>query len=133
MIGVDTNVLVRHLTQDDPAQSRAATRFFAARTADDPAYISLVALVETVWVLRRAYGIEAAAVTRVIRGLLSVREVVVPAPDVVRRAVDDAEQAGTDLADAIIAHLAVAAGADGTVTFDRRAAELPAMRLLPIG
>lgn len=131
MIGVDTNVLVRHLTHDDPAQSAVASRFFAERTVDDPAHISLVTLVETVWVLRRAYGVEAAAVARVLRGLLAAREVSIPSPDLVRRSLDDAERVGVDLADALIAHLGLQAGAEGTVTFDRRAAELPAMILLP--
>ncbi len=57
MIGLDTNVVVRYLTQDDPQQSRRATQIFDHQlTTAEPGFLSVVTMVETVWVLGRAYG-----------------------------------------------------------------------------
>src|SRR5271166_2223813 len=57
MIGLDTNVLVRYLTQDDPQQSRRATQIFDHQlTTAEPGFLSVVTMVETAWVLDRAYG-----------------------------------------------------------------------------
>ena len=96
----------------------------------DPAFVTLVALVETVWVLRRQYRFGAEAIARAMLALLGADEVVVQAPDVVRRAIRDTDGSGADLADAIIAQLGIDADCDATVTFDRRASDLPGMRLL---
>jgi len=57
MIGIDTNVLIRHLVQDDPGQSRAATHIMTKQcTRDDPGFINRIVLCEMVWVLESAYG-----------------------------------------------------------------------------
>jgi predicted nucleic-acid-binding protein len=54
MIGLHTNILVRYLTQDDPVQSRKATEIIERRlTEEQPGFVSIVAMVETVWVLDR--------------------------------------------------------------------------------
>jgi predicted nucleic-acid-binding protein len=131
MIAVDTNVLLRHLLQDDPEQSPAASRFFALRTPDDPAFVSTAALLELIWTLRSRYGYPQAAVSSVVWSLLRSRDVQVQDSAGVRRAVWDAADESADLADAIIAHAAIDAGCDSTVTFDRRAQRLPGM--LPVG
>ena len=56
MIGIDTNVLVRFLTQDDPEQSALASDVFERElSARNPGFIGLVVLAETVWVLQSAY------------------------------------------------------------------------------
>jgi len=58
MIGLDTNILIRYLTQDHPAQSAKATEILERRlTQNNPGFVSVVAMVETVWVLDRAYGL----------------------------------------------------------------------------
>ena len=51
MIGLDTNVLVRYLAQDDRRQSAAATRLIEALTVEDPGFIAHATLVERAWVL----------------------------------------------------------------------------------
>jgi predicted nucleic-acid-binding protein len=56
VIGLDTNVLVRYLAQDEPAQSAAATQLLEGFMSHAPGFISTVTLVETVSVLARAYG-----------------------------------------------------------------------------
>lgn len=130
MIGVDTNVLVRYLTRDDEQQFERSEKFFSERSSADPAFISLVVVVETAWVLASSFRQPPAAVARALTGLLSVDEVVVQAPDVVRRAIRDSLSASASVSDAIIAHLAIDATCDYTVTFDRKAAELPGMLAL---
>ena len=79
MIGLDANILVRHFAQDDPTQSPKATEFIERRlTEENPGYVSVVAMAETVWVLERAYGLTdrdiAAAVERVLQAEVLVVE-----------------------------------------------------------
>ena len=60
MIGLDTNVVVRYLTQDDAVQSAKATDLFErGLTEEEPGFVSVVAMVETAWVLERVYGLAA--------------------------------------------------------------------------
>lgn len=131
MIGVDSNVLLRHLLQDDPIQSPKASDFLAQRTAADPIYVSRMVLAETVWTLTRSYGRRVPELAGIIRALLASDDVVIEAAPSVRRAVRDAEDENGELVDAIIAHAATDAGCDGVVTFDKRAQRLPGM--LPVG
>ena len=58
MIGLDTNVIVRYLTQDDAVQSAKATELFErGLSEEEPGFVSVVAMVETAWVLERVYGL----------------------------------------------------------------------------
>jgi len=58
MIGLDTNVVVRYIMQDDPRQSALATRLVELLTAATPGYVPLVSVTELSWVLLSAYGLE---------------------------------------------------------------------------
>lgn len=129
MIGLDTNVLVRYLTQDDPGQSATANEVIGSLTPREPGFLSLTTIVETHWVLCRAYGVSTTSSADIISRLLEVQELRVEHPDLVRAAlacVDD----GVDFADAVIGEAGRAAGCTETVTFDRRAARHDRMRLL---
>ncbi len=130
MIGVDTNVMIRHLVNDDPHSAEDARAFFNDRSPDDPAYVSTAVVVETVSVLRRTYKVSRADVVSILETLLRSRDILIQSAASLRRALADSEEANTDLADAIIAHAAIDAGCDWTVTFDRRAQRLPGM--LPV-
>ena len=132
MIGLDTNVLVRYLVQDEPAQSAAASSVVDALTEDDPGFLSLVTVMELYWVLRGAYKLSAERCTAVVGALLEARELRVDQESVVRFALA-ATRGGLDFADALIADLGRAAGCAYSVTFDLRAAELDQMRLLTAG
>ena len=72
MIGLDTNVLVRYIMQDDAKQSALANKLIEGLTEDSPGYLSLVAIVEMVWVLESAYELTRQQVTAALRNLLSV-------------------------------------------------------------
>lgn len=130
MIGVDTNVLVRFLLDDDKSQAAVARRAFDRFTADQPGFIALIALVETAWVLRSAARFSKAEVTDAIIALTGASQLVVESADAVARALRAATSTGADLADALIAIAGTDAGADHTLTFDRKAASLPGMHLL---
>lgn len=127
MIGLDTNVLVRYLAQDDPEQSARATEIVEALDEAERGFVSLVVLVELHWVLRRAYRMSVADVAGVVERLLRARELVVQESDLVRRALRASE---LELPDAVIAELGASVGCTTTVTFDRGASRHPAMTLL---
>jgi len=131
VIGIDTNVLVRYLAQDDDAQSPVATRFMSKLTREQPGFISAVVLAEITWVLTRAYKISRGDVAKAVEGLLRSVELVVENADAAYRALS-AYQASksAEFADALIAETATLAGARETVTFDRNAAAETGMRLL---
>ena len=130
MIGIDTNVLVRYLAQDDERQSSLASQIIEALTAEEPGFITTVVLVETVWVLTRAYKMSRPQIADVITLLLQSRELVIEHADAVHLAHATFERTAADFADALIAHGARLAGCRETVTFDRAAAADTGMRLL---
>lgn len=130
MIGLDANVIVRYLAQDHPEQSARASELIDGLTAAKPGFVSLVAMVETYWVLRSAYGESRARCAELIDGLLDARELRVGSDAIVRAASAACRDDGADFADAVIAELGRVAGCEHTMTFDRRAARGRHMRLL---
>jgi predicted nucleic-acid-binding protein len=131
MISVDTNILLRLTVVDDVAQQTLAKAFFAARSADDPAYIGNIVLAEFAWVLTRRYGYSKDQVGDLILTLLQSPDLVVERPGVVEDAVDLSRHPTVSFADALVAGLAAAAGCRKTVTFDKDAAKrIPGMELL---
>lgn len=129
MIGLDTNVVVRYLVQDEPDQSATASTVIDALTEKAPGFLSLVTVVELYWVLRRAYKISTARWAELVEGLLDARELRVDQDSIVRAALT-ASRGGLDFADAVIAELGRVAGCEHTLTFDQRAAQSNEMRLL---
>ena len=126
MIGLDTNVLVRYLVQDDPAQGVAAAALIEGRcTPDAPGRVDHVVLCELVWVLETAYGYSRELVAGVIRQILETAELSVESPDLAWPALRAYEAGPADLADYLIGQRNQAAGCESTFTFDRRAARSP--------
>ncbi len=131
MIGLDTNVVVRFLAQDDNVQSPLATRFMSRLTRERPGFISAVVLAEITWVLSRAYKASRADIAQAVEGLLRSAELVVENAEAAYRALATFHAAQSlEYADALIAETAALAGASETVTFDKRAAAEAGMRLL---
>jgi len=122
VIGLDTNVLVRYLTQDDPEQAAVATRVIETEVSrDSPGFISLVVLVECVWVLRRLYRADVAEICEIVDGLLGSPTIVVEKRSVVARALAMTRKRAGSFPDALIAATALDAGCDRVLTFDRGA------------
>lgn len=131
MIGLDTNILIRYLTQDDPIQSLKANQILERRlTRTHPGFVSVVAMVETVWVLDRAYGLTAQEIATAVEGLLQVEVLVIENEQEVFTAMLALKLGKGTFADALIAELATRAGCTRTLTFDRKAARLPGFELV---
>lgn len=130
MIGLDTNILVRFLTRDDPAQAAQAEALMAGLTPERPGFVAREVTVELVWVLERAYGLSRAEVARALDGLIEARELVLEAADRVALAADRYRQGGAGFADQMILLAGRDAGCEATLTLDTRAAATPEGRLL---
>jgi predicted nucleic acid-binding protein len=113
VIAVDTNVLLRLLVGDEPAQAARARQLFDRADADQTAvWVSDTVLVELAWTLARAYGRDRADIVKALRALSSHATV------------------SLESADCMLCAKAVAAGCDQVATFDRGMKTLPAVRLL---
>ena len=131
MIGLDTNVVIRYLVQDDKKQSAAATRFIEkSLTTDAPGYINHITLCEIVWVLQRCYGVTTPQVREIIEGLLTTKQLMVENVEITWKALRAYDAKNADFCDALIGQKNIHSGCEHTVTFDKRAASLPGFDLL---
>lgn len=131
MIGIDTNILVRYLTRDDQVQSAKATEIFERRlTPGNPGFVSVVAIVETVWVLDRAYGLTAQEIAKAVERMLQVEVLAIENEQQVFTAMVALKQGNGQFADALIAALGARAGCTRTLTFDQKASRLPGFQLV---
>ena len=124
MIGIDTNVLIRYIAQDDATQSARAIRLIEREcSAATPGFVGLVVLVEIVWVSESSYGAKRDEVVEIVRRLLSIRQLVVQDSEIVWKALRSFESGKADFADCLIQGVAAAAGCDRTMTFDKQASK----------
>lgn len=130
MIGIDTNVIVRYIMQDDLKQSPKANRFFESLSADTPGFISQISIVELVWVLGGSYDLNRQQISQALDTLLRTTEVVVDRAGQVLKALRAYKSSAADFADCLIASVASGAGCETTVTFDVRATKGAGMTLL---
>jgi len=134
MIGLDTNVLVRYLAQDDAKQAAIATRLIEHElSATQPGFISLVVLVELCWVLKRLYAATELELLGTVQDLLGAAQFRVESRAVVQAATQKLsgfKSIRVGLADMLIAQIATAQGCAHTVSFDKNAVRLAGMTLL---
>jgi len=131
VIGLDTNILVRYLTQDDPVQSKRASELIERRlTEENPGFVSIVAMVETVWVLDRSYGFAAREIVAAVERLLQIDVLIIENEQEVFKAMTVLKDGKASFADAVIAELGLRAGCTRTLTFDHKAARLPEFELI---
>jgi len=121
MIGLDTNVLVRYIMQDDPEQSLLSIRLVESLSVESPGFVALVSVVELGWVLDAAYDLDRHQIADAFEGLLRTKEIVVERAETVWKALRIFQRTNADLADCLIERSAAAAGCSMTVTFDRGA------------
>jgi predicted nucleic-acid-binding protein len=125
MIGLDTNILVRLLTADDPIQTQQAAVFLRDRcSTEDPGFVNCVVIVELVWALQSIYGYSRANVLLAMETLLANGSLAFESREQVHSAVLAYKTTNCDLVDALIGHVNLARGCEATATFDRRAARL---------
>jgi predicted nucleic-acid-binding protein len=130
MIGLDTNVLVRYIMQDDLKQSPRATRLIESRSVESRGFVPLVSVVELFWVMSSAYELDRGQLIAALEGLLRTKELVVERAEIVWKALRIFQSANVDFADCLIERSAAAAGCEKTMTFDRGAAKNAGMTLL---
>ena len=131
MNGLDTNVLVRYLTEDDPVQARRAAAFITTTvTRGERCFVGPVVLCELCWVLRAAYRVSKADLLQTLDRILSTAQFVVGDKDVVRAAVEAYRVGHGEFADYYIGLAHQDAGCDRTATFDRRLRDSRAFHVL---
>jgi predicted nucleic-acid-binding protein len=129
MIGLDTNILVRYLTQDDPIQSPKAREVLERRlTEENPGFVSIVAMVETVWVLERSYGLTTDEIVGAVERVLQTDVLIVENEQEVFTAMIALKEGQGSFADAVIAALGAKMGCSCTLTFDQKALRLPGFK-----
>lgn len=132
MKGLDTNVLVRYLVRDEPAQERAALRFIeSAAERGEPILVNAVVLCELVWVLRSSYGYSKDDVAGAVEKILSAEQLEVEDVDAAWLALGDFRGGRADFADCLIGRRNLRLGCETTATFDGRLRGIPGFELLP--
>jgi len=131
MIALDTNVLVRYLVRDDEQQAESARALLESLTAERPGYACREVVVELVWVLERAYGVSRERIATILQELVATESLVVEASDDVARAAMRYRGGGPGFSDLMILAAADRAGARPVHTFDRKAARMEGVELLP--
>ncbi len=129
MIGLDTNVLVRYITQDHPAQSAAAVRIMDSLSAVLPGFLPLVVITEVVWVLQFSYGFKRNEIGQIVERLLRSKELVLERAEIVSQALRKFRASRANFADCLIERCGHAAECQYVLTFDKDAAAM-GMRLL---
>jgi len=130
MIGLDANVLVRYFAQDDPLQSAQATEIIERwLTREEPGFISIITMAETVWVLDRAYRLDRQAIAAVVERLLRADVLIIENEPEVHTAMTALREGRGEFADALIGALSAEAGCSRILTFDRGALRLPGFEL----
>ncbi len=130
MIGLDTNVLVRYIMQDDPKQSAKATSIVESLDDAGGGYITLVSIVELVWVLGSSYELPRAQVALALDGILRTKQFAIERADQVLRALRVFKVGKSDFADCLIERSADSAGCEKTFTFDVSASKYAGMTLI---
>jgi predicted nucleic-acid-binding protein len=130
MIGLDTNVLVRYIMQDDAKQSAVATRLIEGLSEDAPGFITLVSVIELTWVLEFAFALNRSQIVEVFQRMMSVDVFKLDRAGVVQSALRTYSNGKADFADCLIERLSAQAGCDRTMTFDRNTAKTGRMVLI---
>jgi predicted nucleic-acid-binding protein len=131
LIGLDTNILLRAVLDDDPVQSPSARSLLQSFGEGRRGFVNTPVLMEFFWVLRTRYKLPRSLLARAMRGLLEVEYLEFEALETISRALAIFESGMADFPDAVIAMRNRELGADMTFTFDQDAANsLPSMELL---
>ena len=132
MIALDTNILVRYLVRDHPAQADAARQLVASLTPDSPGFICREVVVELVWVLARSYGTPREQIGTVLLGLLGSESILIESANDVGRAALGHAGGVADFADLMVVAAARRQGATPLYTFDHQAARVDGVELLSV-
>jgi predicted nucleic-acid-binding protein len=123
MIAADTNLVVRHLTHDDPGQTAMVDRIFGeAEARGEPIFLGHLVLSEVCWTLASSYRFSKVAIVTALQALLDDGAFLVEGRETVAEALGQYKKGRAQFLDYLIGEIARQAGAAVTVTFDRRLA-----------
>jgi len=130
-VGIDTNVLLRLIVDDDEEQRSKVMAFGSALNKDYRGLITLLGILEIDWALRSQYGFTRRRSGAALQKLTHIRGLDIESHDVLLRALRLVDESNADLADALIAERSAELGCERTMTLDRKAAaRIPSMTLL---
>lgn len=130
MIGLDTNVLVRYITQDDKRQAALANSLIESLDDASPGFVTLITMVELSWVLESAYNFTRQQFAEVMQTLMTVDTIKLDRAAVVASSVRMYAASKADFSDCLIERLSASAGCEQTMTFNKAAAKMAGMVLL---
>lgn len=134
MIGLDTNIWIRYIVQDDIQQALLATDLIEKQcTIENPAFINEITLCEIVWVLKRAYRYDKTVILTILKQLLSTNEIYISSHTEAWLAYADYEIGNADFSDYFIAQINKKAGCPVTFSFDKKACQHENFNLLSHG
>jgi predicted nucleic-acid-binding protein len=129
MIGLDTNVIIRLLTDDDSDRRRQAVTFVS--NAEEPLLINAIVLSEVAWTLARFYKMKRTEIAAHIEELLDADDVKIEFEHAARRALTAYRNGKAGFPDYYLASVNVDLACSRTVTFDKNAADFEAFALIP--
>ncbi len=130
MIGLDTNILLSAVTQDDPVQTSLARTLIGTLDEANQGYVNLVVLVEFSWSLRTRYKYERTAIIEAIESMMRSAAFVMSDRDAINAALSRCRDDGLHFGDSLIGELNRVAGCSTTMTFDRPASNRTAFTRL---
>ncbi len=131
MIGLDTNILVRYLTQDDPAQAEKATREIDQGAASGEVFfITNIVMCELVWVLESGYSLDKTEIVSALDKILRTKEFEFEDKDLLWQCLGEYREGSGDFSDHFIGRLGRKAGCSRTLTFDTKLKKSPLFRVL---
>jgi predicted nucleic-acid-binding protein len=130
MTGLDANVVIRFLIQDDARQTAAAVKVVNSLSPESPGFLSLLVVAEIVWVLTISYGFTRKEIEVAVEGLLRSKELIIEHAEIIVQALGKFKRGPADFADCLIERCGHAAGCQQTLTFDKKAVAGAGMRLL---
>jgi predicted nucleic-acid-binding protein len=126
MLGIDTNILVRFLVQDDEAQFEKARKLIKREvSAGSRVFVNQLVLMETEWALRSRYSVPKNQIVETISGLLDANDVLFEDEPAIEEAIFIWKESTADFADCLIGAKNRRLGCRATATFDLKASKLP--------
>ena len=131
MIGIDTNILVRYITQDDELQSGIATEFIENYCSHgNTIFVNHLVICELVWVLKKCYKLSKPKTINVIQNILQISQFSIENAQVIWQALTDYKKGSADFADYVVGRTNIFNKCDETITFDKKASKSRGFTLL---
>lgn len=131
MKALDTNILIRFRVADDAHQAQSVYRLFKkAEGAKERFFVSLLVVLETLWVLDSVYEYSSTEIVEAMKGLVTLNVLEVESGPVLREWLETAQTSKADLSDLLIGYVAKHKGCSSVLTFDKKAARQPLFEAL---